>query len=413
MVNVEIVTSPSIRWRFTTRLAFRFFVAYLGLYLTPIIPASLVSWVAASVFRVGAPLVLTMTGSGDRTVDWVRAFCVLVGAIVVTAIWSILDRERLHYRRLHQWVRLFVRFALGAVMVNYGMLKVIPVQMPAPTLVRLLEPFGHFSPMGVLWSFVGASSSYERLAGGAELLGGLLLFWPRTALIGALVCLIVTSQIFVLNMTYDVSVKLFSFHLILLSVFLVAPDARRLADALLFTPSAESSSPSVFARTPRRRQGWLVAQIGLGALIVVGAFVSARQMWMQVGGAPRSPLYGVWDVIEMSIDGVARPPLVTDTQRWRRVVFELPSDVAFQRMDDTFAFRRATIDMAERSLALTGGSGGAVSTLSFERLAPDVLVLDGEMDGHRVVMRLESVDHGKLRLVKDRFHWVQEYPLNR
>lgn len=43
------------------------------------------------------------------------------------------------------------------------MVKAIPLQMPAPNLTRLLEPFGHFSPMGVLWHSIGASRGYEMI----------------------------------------------------------------------------------------------------------------------------------------------------------------------------------------------------------------------------------------------------------
>ena len=59
--------------------------------------------------------------------------------------------------------------------------------------------------------------SYEIFAGCAETLGGILLLTPRTTTLGALVCLADMIQVFMLNMTYDVPVKLFSFHLI--SVF--------------------------------------------------------------------------------------------------------------------------------------------------------------------------------------------------
>ena len=110
-------------------------------------------------------------------------------------------------------------------MISYGMDKAVPLQMPSPSLARLLEPYGNFSPMGVLWASVGASRSYEILVGFAELAGGVLLFVPRTATLGALICLFDTLQIFTLNMTYDIPVKLFAFHLIVLSLFLVAPQS--------------------------------------------------------------------------------------------------------------------------------------------------------------------------------------------
>ncbi len=47
---------------------------------------------------------------------------------------------------------------------------------------------------------------------------------------GALVCLGDWIHVFALNVTYDVPVKPLSFHLILLSLFVLAPDLKRLAD---------------------------------------------------------------------------------------------------------------------------------------------------------------------------------------
>ena len=86
-------------------------------------------------------------------------------------------------------------------MVGYGMVKAFPLQMPAPSLQRLVEPYGDFSPMGVLWSSIGASFPFERFAGWMELLGAALLFIPRLSLLGAIVTFGTAVQIFTLNMT--------------------------------------------------------------------------------------------------------------------------------------------------------------------------------------------------------------------
>ena len=67
------------------------------------------------------------------------------------------------------------------------MVKWIPLQMPAPGLQRLLEPYGNFSPMGVLWFFIGASKGYEMFAGGMEVASAILLFIPMLATLGAMV----------------------------------------------------------------------------------------------------------------------------------------------------------------------------------------------------------------------------------
>jgi len=41
------------------------------------------------------------------------------------------------------------------------------------------------------------------------------------------------------------------------------------------------------------------------------------------------------------------------------------------------------------------------------------LVLDGDMDRHKVHMQLKLLDRNKFLLVSRGFHWIQEIPFNR
>src|SRR5215831_19246898 len=238
---VSPAPAPPARWRLTTRIAFRFCLLYFVLYvvctqmlrglLSPPFPmplnfgikppvSSVVMWVIRRVFHDNRTLAM-VGGSGDKLYDWVLTLCLLVTAVFLTVVWSVFDRRRAHYTRLHRAFRVFLRFALGSTLVEYGATKAIPLQMPYPQLTRLLEPYGRFSPMGVLWYSIGASRPYEIFTGCVELLAGILLFVPRTQLLGASVALATTVQIFTLNMTYDVPVKLLSFHLVLMSLVLL------------------------------------------------------------------------------------------------------------------------------------------------------------------------------------------------
>jgi hypothetical protein len=431
---VSLPTGPAapaqVPWTIATRVAFRFCVAYFGMYVLftqmfnglVVLPVGgirppglrlrpLVGWVTAHVFHL-QPLVL-FTGSGDKTSDWVQAFCLLVIAAVVTIAWSVVDRRRPDYVRLHRWFRVFLRFALGSTMLGYGMSKVIPLQMPAPPLMRLLEPFGSFSPMGVLWSSIGSSRPYEVFTGFAELAGALLLFVPRLATLGAIVCLADTLEIFTLNMTYDVPVKLFSFHLILFSLFLLAPDARRLANVLVLNRTAEPAV-SPYGGTRKARLA-LIAQLVFGVYLVAMSLAGSVAGWSRYGGgAPKPPLYGIWLVDEMTVDGQARAPLLTDDRRWRRVVFQAPGAVSFQRMDDTYATYRAVVDVEDRTVTLDKPSDlNRAGRLSFERTGSDRLTLDGTMEGKQVRLQLRLVDEKSFLLLSRGFHWIQEYPFNR
>ncbi len=425
-------------WSPVLRIAFRFSVAYLGLFclatqiITSLFSATqgadipdpgtlwplrpLVVWTAAHVFHVAAPLSFGgNSASGDCMFGWVLAFCLLVIAAVATVIWSVLDRRRKNYAALHRWVRVFFRFALAGQMINYGMDKVIPLQMPYPSLTRLLQPFGTLSPMGVLWASIGAAPAYEIFAGCAEVLGGVLLIVPRTATLGALVCLADMVQVFMLNMTYDVPVKLFAFHLILLACFLLAPDLPRLAGVLFLDRGIAPRARARLFSSIRAKRIALLAQVVLGLWLVGLNLHTVRQYWSLFGGGrEQSPLYGIWEVTQMSIDGQPHPPLLTDNARWRRAIFDFPQQMAFQRMDDSFAFYRASINPAEKTLALSKGADrNWKANLSFQRPVQDKLVVDGRMDDHQVHMELQLTDHNNFLLVRRGFHWIQEFPLNR
>jgi hypothetical protein len=417
-----------------TRWLFRLAVVYFGIYvvttqmLGSLLPLpvgnvpelsslppvkTIVSWVAVHVFRVTTPLVITGSGSGDKTFDWVHAFCVLILSIAISTIWSRVDRS--DDVRVRRWFRVFARFALGSTMVAYGMVKAVPLQMPAPSLTRLLEPYGVFSPMGVLWASVGASHPYEIVIGFAELTGGVLLFAPQTAPLGALICLFDTIQIFLLNMTYDVPVKLFSFHLIVLSLILLGPVVPSLARPLLpgiLGPARRGGSASETVHPGR----WLMAlQLAFGFYLIAINVYGAKQAWTEYGGgAPKSPLYGIWVVDRMSIDGQLRSPLVTDYDRWRRVIFDRPGAVVFQRMNDMNVSYGVNIDTAAGTITPTPVPNTTWTTpLGFQRAAQDRLTLDGEMQHHDVHLELQLVDRTTYLLVTRGFHWVQEYPFNR
>ncbi len=68
---------------------------------------------------------------------------------------------------------------------------------------------------------------------------------------------------------------------------------------------------------------------------------------------PKSPFYGIWTVEDLSIDGKPRPPLLTDHDRWRRVIFDFPTSVNFQSMDDSFTGYGASISSQGKTITLT------------------------------------------------------------
>jgi uncharacterized membrane protein YphA (DoxX/SURF4 family) len=420
------------RWTPTTRVAFRFSVVYLGLFcLATQISGSMLpnlsfyyrglgrlwplrevtAWTAQHVFGVRSAID-GASGNGEPLFFWVQTFWLLIVSVLATAIWSAADRRREHYVTLHTWFRLFVRLALAAALFEYGMTKVIPTQFPAPSLTTLVTPVGDLSLSALLWTSIGAAPAYEIFTGCVELLGAVLLLVPRTTLLGALIALGAMIQVFALNMTYDIGLKLISFHLIVLAAFLLAPDVPRLADVFVRNrPTGPSTQPDLL-RTRRANRIALAAQLAFGVYLLGMYGVINWGFWQRGGGgSPRSALYGIWEVERLSVDGQVRPPQLNDyDRRWRRVILDAPDSVAFQRTDDSFARYGAAIDFSAKTLALTkGGSRSWKASFVFERPSPDRLILNGAMDGLAIEAQLRLVDFETLRLLNSTFRWVRPH----
>jgi hypothetical protein len=426
----EVPSDSGPGWNPAQRIAFRFLFAYFILYALPFplgyIPQAmrvvvsypeiwnaLVPWVGRHVF--GVEITVRPNGSGDTTYNYVQVFCYAVIAAGAALVWTLLDRKRLQYARLYGWLRVYVRFYLATTLISYGAVKIIKAQFPSPSLDRLLQPFGDASPMGLLWTFMGVSESYNIFTGAGEVLGGLLLTTRRTTLLGALVSFGVLSHVTALNFCYDVPVKQFSFHLLAMSLFLMAPDLSRLAKLFLFNRGVEPAEIRPFSKW-----SWLnFSAIALRTLLVL-YFV-----WITIQGAqfsrkafgdlsPRSPLHGIWNVEEFEVDGTARPPLITDGQRWRRVVFDYPTMIAIQLMSDSRVRYSLALDPSKQTLAFTKRADPSwKATFSYQHSEPDLLAMEGTLDGRKIKAKLHRTNASDFLLINRGFHWINEYPFNR
>jgi hypothetical protein len=402
-------------WGPVTRVLFRFAFAYWVLFIVPLPPLwlALVPWVGRHLFHVDASVrywFQAFNGAGDTTFHYMQVFCTLVLAAAAAAVWTALDRKRVNYVRLHDWLRVVVRFVLAAAMLAYGGGKVIPDQFPSPPLEKLVQPAGEALPVEFLWTFMGASAAYTIFTGAAEMLGGLLLTARKTALLGALICVGVLANVFMLNVGYDVPVKVLSFHLLAMAVFLVAPDLGRLANLLLFNRTAEPAAlRPPFARPWLNRAALAFRTVLVAGLTGLSLWASYFHQTYYGDWAPRPPLYGVWEVSEFSSDGEVRPPLLTDAGRWRRVIVPQEDQFFIQFMDDSRRHYTLTFHADTGSLALTRGQDPDwKANLSYREPGPGLLVLEGTFNGRRVRVKLRPADDSKFRLVRHGFHWVHE-----
>ncbi len=239
--------------------------------------------------------------SGDTTMNWIQSGLFLIFALAGGIVWTVVallrNNPRTEYRTLDSWLRFLLRLTCAMFMAGYGLAKVFPLQMPPPSIAVLNESVGNLSPMTFLWNLIGLNPVYEIICGSAELLGGILLLYRRTALAGALFSAFVMANVVFYNFCYDVPVKIFAVNLLLGCIFLALPDALSL---YRFFWSHKPAAPTTTWVPPATRRAGRIA-ILVTEIVFAAAFLIVRPIFMTIGwrhlqAATRSPspLVGAW-----------------------------------------------------------------------------------------------------------------------
>jgi uncharacterized membrane protein YphA (DoxX/SURF4 family) len=418
-------------WSVGQRLGFRFLFTYAVLYslqgsMIPSLPGAwelaslyrsgvtaLTGWVDRTFIGTGVDVWAPDNGSGDRTTDYLIILALAMVGALVTAVWTAVDRRSRAYPRLADGLQICLRYMLFFTMLSYGMSKVFLGQFPFPSPARLAQPIGATSPMGLLWTFVGSSPAYSIFNGAAELLGGVLLLWRRTATLGALVLVGVLTNVVVLNLCYDVPVKQFSIHLLAFTLVVLAPDARRLANVLLLN---RPTTP----RPPRRpwRWRWLerARPFAPGLLLLWLLFPFA----LRALSGPEAPtdtaaFAASFEVESFEVDGAERPPLATDPLRWRALHAHRRGVVVIEMMNGTRSRLQMAIDTGAHQLVLTplAKDGTPDYRMSYRWIDPQHLALEGTAGSARLKVALAARRTDDHLLVSRGFHWINEEPFMR
>lgn len=100
---------------------------------------------------------------------------------------------------------------------------------------ELDKPMGEVSGFWLTWYYFGYSTAYGTLIALGQIVGGILLTFRRTALLGALVLLPIVANIILINIFYGVGAGVVVIALLLLwgLVGVIAPHGRRLREVVL------------------------------------------------------------------------------------------------------------------------------------------------------------------------------------
>ena len=416
----------SVKWSLAKKIAFRFFCLYFLLYILPFpinilnefsyqgtiakyyyqLWDGLVPWVGHHVLLIGKDVTMPSGGS-DKIFNYVEIFSKLILAAMLCLIWTLTDRKRNNYNHLFYWLTVYVRYFLAFIVMLYGIAKFFHLQFSGfPDLDQLVKPYGESSPMGLLWRFMGYSTSYKIFTGAGEVLGGLLLLFRRTTTLGALVLIAVLSNVVMLNLSYDVSVKIHPMNLLLMAFFLLAIDIKRVINFFLLNKAV----PAIEIKQPFTKKWMRTGKIAVKMLLIVyllyseiSQFLEGYKKWVDL---PNPPLYGIYNIETFVKNKDVLPPLTTDTIRWRRMIVS-GRGVNIQLMNDSLRNYVFEPDTLKRTITIFSNTDTLnKSFLTYHQPEKDILILEGKWKGDSVFVRMKKFDINNFRLVSWKMRWI-------
>ncbi len=429
----DAAPDPMPRWPLWQRIAFRFIAVALPLL---IIPNLIASWIKPLDTGIDAaveaanthlfhvrPVLIAPNGSGDTSWSYAHLWLVLLIATVATVVWSVLDARRAAYPRAAYALRTLLRYQLASAALTYGIIKIFALQMTFPALSQLATPLGDFLPMRFSWLFIGYSVPYQVFCGVMETMAGLLLLWRRSVTLGLIFASAAFMNVLLLNLAYDVPVKLYASQLLITSAILLAMDAPRLINGLLLnspTPHSTLYQPP-FTSARARVVGWLAK----AAIVVYILFLPLQSTWERArsnaaqAAMAAIPLpVGVYDVTRFVLKGDTIPALISDTTRWRDFIIDNARQGSVGTTDTLFwqryrrGYFRFKADTAKHMLTVWRTSMLQDSTPVF---TARYAVRDSTSAQLWTTLRGDSLYVELVRsprhfqLAERQFHWLSEY----
>lgn len=209
------------------------FFPTIGVELTQSL-APLSEWISTSIF--GSSILAEATTS-DSSAQFAQALILLVFALAIGLL--LLKQTRFSQASIHAFLQTSAAYILAFFLFKYGFDKLFQFQFYAPEPNTLHTPLGSLSKDILFWSSMGTSASYNTFMGLIEVIPGFLLLYHRTRLLGGLIALGVLVNVLAINFSFDITVKLLSMYLVIVSIYVISPYLKKLYS--FFVLGAESS----------------------------------------------------------------------------------------------------------------------------------------------------------------------------
>jgi hypothetical protein len=360
-------------------------------------------WLARVLFGMTGPMTMASAGdNGDVGEEFARLILSVVIGVVVAVVWTTADRKRPRAPWVEGALRVMLRYSIALGLVSYAVAKILPQQFPPLGPSNYESRVGELTPMRLLWTFMQYSRPYSLFGGVMESLAIVLLCVRRTATLGALVTLVVMTNVALMNIAYDVQVKLYASMIVVSAGVLVLYDARRLLAVFVTNRGVgPASQPTLFEGRLPGSLRWAIKLLLIGS--VTASSVAAFPFEAPTRVASATGISGAWGVTSFTRDADATD--ATAGPSWRRLLVD-DGSLAVRLDDDAMmrCRRTTTADASTLAFACAKGRSGEMRWT----VAGTQLHLDGMFAGVKMSLSARRLDEKDYPLMRGGFHVIYD-----
>lgn len=298
----------------------------------------------------------------DSLVNWL---IVAVIALIGAAFWSRSKYKNANYNELYYWLRVVVRYRLAIGIIGYGFIKFFPMQAPFPSISNLNTSYGDFTNWKLFSMSLGIVPGYESFLGAVEILAGLLLFFRKTATVGAVIILVFTGNVFISNLAYEGGEYVYALYLISFALFVLWFDALRIYNLIALERPTEPNGFKPYFNSNLRA----IRSAAKGFIVFFFVFFYGFKTYSglrhnpyqlpKTKGLPAAA--GIYNVSEFRINNKTLPYTPADPIRWKDVVFEKWATISIRSnrpvLIDSLNYERIFTNDQDRNYELAGTGG--------------------------------------------------------
>jgi lysylphosphatidylglycerol synthetase-like protein (DUF2156 family) len=289
-------------------------------------------------------------------------------------------------------------YYLSAVFLKYGLDKVFKHQFYLPEPNILYTDFGHLTKDTLFWSTMGTSHFYSVAMGIIEILTAVLILVKRTRIAGFYLAIAVAINILLINIGFDISVKVFTAFLLLVLFINIYPSLKSIYAFFIQHRQVQLSMSSQHT-IPVNKWVHVLLSASLVGCILFPYLLSGN---LNDDHAKRPALHGAYNMEHFTM---GNDTLNSCDFPYKRFFIHRNSYIIFQQKDDTMVDYFFAINAAKKQLEIEDYQKNKISvTYNYDEQTGDLkLFFENEA---KWMMEGKSLNWKALPALQDNIHYT-------